>query len=187
MAVASDKSSGSASIVVTAASTMYSSATHIYWGSKVRNFSLYVRESSRELFPLCLDSLVQLVRILCWSGILLTRFSSGMLAILLGFNIGSSLDFVVIFVRVLTWGYKRSLSSPLDLGINWHCSDYLFIGMSWSGRYDVGLLSFCRRLDGLIVDNVETWCKLYCIMCQYILKYTIKNKWENIPIWKIQI
>ena len=157
--------SGSASTVSTEESALSSSTTHIDWGSKGWTFSLYVRESSWELFPLCFDSLVQLILVVCCTGIIFMFLSYGTLAILLGFNIVSSLGFTVIFVRMLTWGSRQSLYSLPGLGITWSCSEYLFIGSSWLVWYDVGLLLFHRRSDGLIVDNVEISFKLYCIMC----------------------
>ena len=52
MAATSVGASGSSSITATAASTLSSSSTHIEWGSKGCNLSLYVRESSLELFTL---------------------------------------------------------------------------------------------------------------------------------------
>ena len=62
-------------------------------------------------------------------------------------------------------GSGRPLSSLPNLGITGSRLEYFFVGSSLSVHSDVGLLSFRRRLDGLIVDNVETSCKLHCIMC----------------------
>ena len=162
MAAASAMVSVSAS---TAASNLPSYTTYIDWGSKGWTFLSDVHKSSWELFSLCFEFSYQLVPIVCLSGLILARLSSGTLAILLGFKLGSSLDLTVISVQMLTWGSRRSLSYPPDLGITGSCSEYSFIGSSWSGRSDVGLLSFRWRSDSLIVDNVETWYKLYCIMC----------------------
>ena len=149
----------------TAYATTSSSTTHIDLGSKGWNFSLYVRKYSWELFPLCFDSLVQLISIVCCAGFLLARFSSGTLAIFLGFEIVSLLDFT-IFLCILTWGSGRSLFSPPNPGIIGNFLEYFFIVSSWLGWSGFGLLSFRRHSGGLIVYNVETGCKLYFIMCQ---------------------
>ena len=92
------------------------------------------------------------------------RLSYCVLAILIGLNLGSSLGFAVIFVRMLTRGSRRYLSSPPDLGITGNCQEYLFIGISWSGRSDIGSLLFFRCSDGLIFDNVEFFSK-YRVSC----------------------
>ena len=153
------------STAATAAYSMSYSTNHVGWGSKWWNFFLSCRESSWNLFPLCFDSLVQLVLILCWSGLLLECLSSSTLVVLLEFEISYLLGFTVIFVWVLTWGSERSLSSPSDIWIKGNCSEYFFIRSNWLVWSDVGLLSFSRCLDGLIIDNVETSWKIYSIIC----------------------
>ena len=46
--------------------------------------------------------LVQIVLIVCWDELILSRLSARMLAILLCFDLVSSLDLTVIFVQMLT-------------------------------------------------------------------------------------
>ena len=55
---AASVSVSTAKISYTVASTLYSSTTHLDWDSKVWTLLLYIRESSRELLPLCFNSLV---------------------------------------------------------------------------------------------------------------------------------
>ena len=152
-----------ASNASTVASTLPFSTTHIYWGSKVWTLLLSVRKYSWGLLPLWFNCLVQSILIICCGGIILTRLYSGSFVILLWFKIGSLSGFTLIFVWMLDWGSGRSLSSPPNIGLTGSCSDYLFIGSNWSGCPDGGLMLFCRRSDGLIVDNVELLVKLYCI------------------------
>ena len=47
--------------VATVESTLSSSTTYLYWGSKVWTLFLSIRESSWEIFLVCFDYLVQLV------------------------------------------------------------------------------------------------------------------------------
>ena len=76
MSVTSVMSSGSAFTSATRASTLSSSTAHVDWGSKWCTFFLSIRESSWELFPLWLNSLVQRILIICYDGILLERLWS---------------------------------------------------------------------------------------------------------------
>ena len=99
MAAISATASGYAA---TSASTLSSSTTNLYWGSKGCTLLICVRKSSCELFPLRFESAVQIVHIVCCTGLLLVQFSSGAITILLVFALGSSLGFTVIFVRIIT-------------------------------------------------------------------------------------
>ena len=125
MNATSAAASGYMYTAATTASTLSSSTTHLNWGSKGWTFLLSVHESSWELFPLCFNSLLHSTLIVYCSGILLARWSSGMLTILLGFEIGSSLGFTLIFVWMLTWESGQSLSSPADIGLTGSCSEFL--------------------------------------------------------------
>ena len=102
MDATSDAASVSASTAATTASTLSSCTTNLYWGSKGWTLFICVRKSSCELFPLRFESAVQIVHIVCCTGLLLVQFSSGAITILLVFALGSSLGFTVIFVRIIT-------------------------------------------------------------------------------------
>ena len=54
---AASVSVSTAKTAYTVASTLYSSTPHLDWGSKVWTLLLFIRESSRELLPLCFNSL----------------------------------------------------------------------------------------------------------------------------------
>ena len=164
MASTSDAASGSASTTVTAASTVSSYTTHIYWGSKGLTFLLSIRKYSWGLFSLRFSCLVQRVLIICFPGIILAHLSYDVLVVLLGFDTGYLLGFTLIFVRIITWGSGRSLSSLPNLWLTGSCSDYFFNGSSWPGWSYVGLVLFRRSSYGLIVDNVELSVKIWCIM-----------------------
>ena len=148
----------------TAAYTLSYSTTHLGWGPNGWNFLLSIHKSSWGILPLCSNSLLQLIIIVCCAGIILVHLSSGALAILIGFNIRSLISFTVIFVRIHTWGSGRYLYSPPDLGIIGSWLEYFFISSILLGRSDVGLVSCFRCSDGLIFDNVVIFCKLYGIM-----------------------
>ena len=138
--------SGSAPTIATAASILSSSTTNIDWCYKgwtfffiVSNNGLWiyffswlqcwfrfpdhvgcqwsVRESSWRLFPVWFNCLFQRALVVCCYRILLERLSSDTLVILLGFKLGSSLGFTIIFVRIITWGSGRYISSPPNLGL----------------------------------------------------------------------
>ena len=81
----------SASTVSTVASTLSSSTTHLDWGSKGCTFLLSVHRYSSDIFPLCFNPLVR-------TELLFVRLTSGTLAILLGFKLGSYLGFTLIIV-----------------------------------------------------------------------------------------
>ena len=156
MAAASATASGS---VATTASTLSSSATHLDWGSKGWTFSFYVRESSWEIFPLCSDSLSQIVLIVCFAGLILKRLSSGTLVILLGFELGSSLDFTVIFVRMLCMDNLYLLRPILELPE----TDRIIYFSVVVGR--VGLMLVCCCF-------VDAWTALLLIMLKLGANYT---------------
>ena len=173
-------SSATSESVSITASTLSYSTPNFDWGSKgwnlfliisnygpwIYGFSLgwYVRKSSWELFPMCFNSLVHIVLILCCSGVFLVRLLSGTLAILLEDDLVSLLRFTLFFnthVRVLTiyvfsawyWTYQKLLIVSWSVTLKY-----------WSGWFDDGLSSFRWRSYGLIVDNVSLLVKLYCIL-----------------------
>ena len=166
MNAASAAAFGSASTASTMDSTLSSCTTHIDWGSKVWNFLLSFNKYSWEPFPLCYNYLVQIVMIVCCARLLLTRLYSRTLVILIGLDLGSLLRLTIIFcsddhLRVHTislfsaryWTYQNMLRSSWSIMLKYR--------PGWSAG---GLVSFYRRLDSLIVDNVELSFNIYCIM-----------------------
>ena len=128
MAATSAAAYGYASNASIVASTLSSSTTYLYWDSKGWTILLFVCKYSWGLLLLCFNCLVQIILIICCDGIILARLSSVALVVLLGFELGSSLGFTLIFVWILTWGYGRYLFFPPNLGLTGSCLDYLFIG-----------------------------------------------------------
>ena len=102
MAAVYSMAAGSTSAAATADSNLSYSTTNLDWGSKGWTFLLFVRKSSWDLSPLCFDSLFQIIIIVHWYVLILEIFSSVMIVILIGFEIGSSLGSTVTFGWMLT-------------------------------------------------------------------------------------
>ena len=134
MAATSNAASRSASTMAATASALYSSTTHIDWGSKGQNVLFSVHKYYWELFPLCFIFLVQIVLIVCYAGIILALLSSGMLAILLGFELGSLLGFTIIYVQIFTWGSGKPLYFHSILGLMESAKSFLIHNIEISVR-----------------------------------------------------
>ena len=158
MDATSDTAYVSVFTAVTLASTLTSSNTHIDWGFKIYTFLLSIRQYSWEISPLCFNSLVQIVLVVCCAGLLLACLFSGALAIFLGFELGSLLDFTLILFRFSLKGLDNLCLLRLILVLSE--SDQIFlIGDVEISVWSVwrSLVSFCRHSDGLIIDILKYW------------------------------